>query len=101
MAVNRERVALLVEALESGQYEQGRWSLSKDGKFCCLGVACEVARANGLSITIGSETFGDGQAVTYDGAARRRVAGIAISLSSTGMMIQSATLPGLLSAITR
>lgn len=31
-----------VEALESGEYEQGIGSLCSEGKYCCLGVACEV-----------------------------------------------------------
>lgn len=31
-----------VEALRSGKYEQGRSWLHKQGRFCCLGVACEV-----------------------------------------------------------
>lgn len=30
-------------ALRSGDYEQGTGRLAEDGKFCCLGVACEVA----------------------------------------------------------
>jgi hypothetical protein len=31
-------------ALYSGAYIQGRGKLLKDGKYCCLGVACEVFR---------------------------------------------------------
>ena len=31
-----------VEALRSGDYEQGRHSLYEDGKYCCLGVACAI-----------------------------------------------------------
>jgi hypothetical protein len=31
-----------VEALRSGKYQQGKGALCRDGKFCCLGVACEV-----------------------------------------------------------
>lgn len=52
MAVNRERVRLLVDALESGEYEQGQNRLQQNGKFCCLGVACEVAIANGVEINV-------------------------------------------------
>jgi len=38
-----------VAALRSGQYEQGKHCLkTADGKFCCLGVAIEVAQANGV-----------------------------------------------------
>lgn len=31
-----------VEALRSGKYEQGKGYLCRDGKYCCLGVLCEV-----------------------------------------------------------
>lgn len=53
---NQERVQLLVDALQSGEFEQGRDALGQvDGatgkvKYCCLGVACEVAIANGLAL---------------------------------------------------
>lgn len=49
MAVNKERVKLLVDALRSGEYEQGRGALRTQGDtYCCIGVGCEVARRNGL-----------------------------------------------------
>jgi hypothetical protein len=32
-----------VKALRSGEYEQGRGKLQSDGKFCCLGVLCELS----------------------------------------------------------
>lgn len=31
-----------LDALKSGEYQQGTKFLCKDGKYCCLGVACEV-----------------------------------------------------------
>jgi hypothetical protein len=31
-----------LKALRSGAYEKGTGSLLKDGKYCCLGVACEI-----------------------------------------------------------
>jgi hypothetical protein len=34
-----------VAALRSGKYKQGRGVLSQDGKYCCLGVLCEVLGA--------------------------------------------------------
>ena len=37
-----------VEALRSGDYEQGRRALNRDGKYCCLGVLCELAVAEGV-----------------------------------------------------
>jgi hypothetical protein len=33
-----------VEALRSNKYEQGQGYLNKDGKYCCLGVLCEVVK---------------------------------------------------------
>jgi hypothetical protein len=38
-----------VEALRSGEYEQGKDQLrSSDDEFCCLGVLCDVAHKEGL-----------------------------------------------------
>lgn len=60
MAVNVERVALWVDALESGDYHQAVGSLRKmryweqplsSYSYCCLGVATEVALANGCILT--------------------------------------------------
>lgn len=31
-----------IEALRSGEYKQGKHSLQKEDKFCCLGVLCKV-----------------------------------------------------------
>lgn len=40
--------ALWVEELRSGNWKQGRNRLgTEDGKFCCLGVACELYIRNG------------------------------------------------------
>lgn len=33
-----------VEALRSGEYAQGEKCLFSNGRYCCLGVACEVFR---------------------------------------------------------
>lgn len=33
---------LWVEALRSGEYQQGRNALRADDRFCCLGVLCDV-----------------------------------------------------------
>ena len=43
------------DALESGEYEQGRLTLERtleDGsaKYCCLGVLCELAIADGVYV---------------------------------------------------
>lgn len=32
-----------VKALRSGKYEQTTGRLTRDGKYCCLGVACDVS----------------------------------------------------------
>lgn len=37
-----------LNALRSGEYEQGTGSLCKDGKYCCLGVLCELASKQGV-----------------------------------------------------
>lgn len=45
-----EIAKIWVEALRSGEYEQGRNNLNCENKFCCLGVLCELAIKNGLKI---------------------------------------------------
>lgn len=42
--VVRERRERWIAALRSGDYERGHGALKRDGKYCCLGVACEVYR---------------------------------------------------------
>lgn len=62
---NNDRLLLWVEALESGDYQQVRDTLRSEWGFCCLGVACEVAMANGLDIDVregDNVWFYDGQA---------------------------------------
>lgn len=56
LEIDETRMRLLVAALKSGQYPQTRGVLTRvneDGVMeghCCLGVACEVAIANGLTV---------------------------------------------------
>lgn len=55
MIVNKDRVRLLVQALDSNEFQQGAGSLrlaQADGtvKHCCLGVATVVALRNGLQV---------------------------------------------------
>jgi len=66
VSVNKERVALLVAALRSGRYAQGRGALKRqrpDDRYCCLGVACVVAAENGLQLRtenfVNAVKFGD------------------------------------------
>jgi len=52
---NKERIQLLVDALKSGEFTQGKGYLAQieDGELvhCCLGVACVVAQRNGLDLS--------------------------------------------------
>lgn len=54
MEPNKERLRLWVAALRSGEFPQGKDVLCRvspaGDTYCCLGVACEVAIANGLDI---------------------------------------------------
>ena len=36
-----------VAALRSGEYEQGTSALLRDGKYCCLGVLCDIVDKDG------------------------------------------------------
>lgn len=40
--LNLEVKAKWLAALRSGEYKQGRGFLQRDGKFCCLGVLCDL-----------------------------------------------------------
>lgn len=40
--MNPELKAEWVAALRSGEYPQGNGKLNVDGKYCCLGVLCEL-----------------------------------------------------------
>jgi len=42
--MNEEVKALWTTALRSGEYDQGRRALQAGGKFCCLGVLCDLYR---------------------------------------------------------
>lgn len=70
---NTDNIARWVEALESGQYEQAKGVLARrgeDGKvrYCCLGVACDVAMRNGVNLhTEDSETIEGSPVIVYDG----------------------------------
>lgn len=46
-----------VEALRSGRYQQGRGYLRKDGKYCCLGVLCDVVDSTGWDGDTFNERF--------------------------------------------
>lgn len=65
---NTANVAKWTAALRSGEYKQGKGLLKDpEGRYCCLGVACEVAIKNGLDLKI--EVIPDESgATTYDGS---------------------------------
>jgi len=46
--MNKEVVKKWVDALESGEYTQGKEYLNYHQRFCCLGVLCELALKEGI-----------------------------------------------------
>jgi hypothetical protein len=46
--MNSEIKKAWVEALRSGEYEQGFGALNITGKYCCLGVLCDLAAKRGM-----------------------------------------------------
>jgi hypothetical protein len=41
--MNVDNVRKWLAALRSGEYAQGKSAMFRNGSYCCLGVACEVA----------------------------------------------------------
>lgn len=54
---NVEHVKLWIEALESGEFDQGKSQLRDGSHYCCLGVAVVVAERAG--VTVGGFDWGD------------------------------------------
>lgn len=52
-----------VKVLRSGEYPQGTCYLNRDGKFCCLGVACELYQKETGALTVRENN----SIVTYQG----------------------------------
>jgi hypothetical protein len=48
---NKDRLRMWTRALKSGQYRQGKGEMRMDGHYCCLGVAMDIAFANGCKPT--------------------------------------------------
>lgn len=42
--MNKEIKARWIEALRSGNYEQGRYNLRRGNFYCCLGVLCDTVK---------------------------------------------------------
>ncbi|SRR6266496_2435950 len=59
---------LWVNALRSGEYEQARRKLSVDGKYCCLGVLCDLASKNGVPLDVEERNYLDPNAPTVEEA---------------------------------
>jgi len=64
---NKENIRKWVTALRSGEYQQVKRHLSLNGSYCCLGVACELAIANGVGVkrTAVASIRADGDDDTY------------------------------------
>lgn len=71
---DRRKLLAWVHALESGQYEQGQarlhgqYNQSGEESFCCLGVLCRVAIADGLDLAVVTEDRSGDQTVYGFGA---------------------------------
>lgn len=56
-----------VEALRSGEYDQGKRKLSQNGLYCCLGVACDVYQKEVGDLEVTSfTTINDSIALRFD-----------------------------------
>lgn len=75
--ISKGRVGLLVAALRSGLYAKGPGTLHKynaeapgpfSGTWCCLGVAGDVARRFGLTVSEGTENWGSARCEKIDGS---------------------------------
>lgn len=54
MEINKERLLLGIDALNSGEYRQTqgtlKFTVAGVSFYCCLGVLCEVAKDNGCEV---------------------------------------------------
>lgn len=72
--VNKENMRLVVAALRSGKYLQGRGRLKEIFKdsisYCCMGVMCEVAMEHGVVLDVARHPLGNfSMFVIFDGSA--------------------------------
>jgi hypothetical protein len=94
--MNKKNLELWVQALESGQYQQGKralaqvevdtskawykpwtWRRTPIVKYCCLGVACEVARQQGVNL----------RRRTYGRYASNRFCGVSYGVGESTMLL--------------
>ena len=71
--VNKENMRLVVAALRSGRYLQGRGRLKQIFKYsisyCCMGVMCEVAMEHGVVLDVARHPLGEfSTSVSFDGS---------------------------------
>lgn len=64
--MNADVKARWLAALRSGEYQQGQDALRLNGKFCCLGVLCDLAAKDGVGKWDLSLHFNDGDSVADD-----------------------------------
>lgn len=65
--MNREHRDSWVVGLRSKKYPQGRGFLNRNGRFCCLGVLCEVLINSGVDEIDKSRTGAPEETFAYDG----------------------------------
>lgn len=73
---NIENMRLFVAALRSGEFPQGTMRLARcttfgpeaesDWKYCCLGVACEIALRHGVVMAVDVQSSGSYAVKAYD-----------------------------------
>ena len=74
-AANRK---LWIAALRSGKYEQGKYRLRVNDKFCCLGVACDILGIESSKGHYGTYVYGFNKSILPSIAAN------ALGISNTG-----------------
>lgn len=52
MEPNRTNIQKWVDDLRSGRFVQGQHYLNAQDRLCCLGVACETAKENGVPLLV-------------------------------------------------
>jgi hypothetical protein len=53
--MNPDKKKMWIDALLSGEYEQGKGALKTSQGYCCYGVLCEVAIKDGLDLVVSGD----------------------------------------------